>query len=1433
MSVIRHQRFTIFGDDDVTPLVGSVDGSGNVTVPTASTDPASARPYMIRVLQMAATDIDFVEGTSTIGRLTLQVLDKRTVPSNQKTGWFTALLATAGQNRIVGRRVLVEQQNDASTYYTIMNGIVGDHSLDDDKVTYTLPLRDMRERERKVPLFDSGGGQWSVLPKGLIVDYGKINNFSTDYLIRAVHGVKARYYQDPTQVKAGVAMVTDWNGNPRFTLEDLKNVAYGSFVSDWDRDFTGFAALDSVGYYQNLGVRWRAWGSSGAWTTIQRVPFYGNTTFSSWNPIIQYGHGPGQNAGQRGIDKDAVGVIINTLDGLHLPTNNQDIELQVVWFGPISDTFPLLIETTFGQLLKDVYDGVYSQISPMIGYNTTTVSALVTNTPLARLRITKSEPDIREWLEPNWYKPLGYAPALDLAGKINPVKYALPDASVTLVQLDDTNTTEAQWMHSVKDVVNKIVFKYKREYAVKDDKATVGITISEQDVELVEIYAPSAAILGPKAIEYDPVTVRSRSAVPFDQPTTNNISDELGRQLALARWKELKDRFAYGAQRISAKAFRSDSAVSGIKIGDWVLVGISWLPDYESGVRGISRIGQVVKIQDMDPVTREFEILDGGPFVQPLSVPTLGTPDFFNFRVRVPITNIPAGTECRVDYAIAASVPATSSGDWTFVDRAASTATPIYTPLVPHNSIVWVRARSEALNRRPSAYTTPVSVTVPSVPTITSARLSILDKSDPILTWEPGSPSAGFRVYYQQFFDGTAPAIFASSVDVAASAGTLTLPITLHQTENLIVAVEPWTSWTGSAVTGSAGPRLMLRGKRLSDTYVAPTFQEDRSQTSTDGTLMITPNDPQYRIKQVEFRTKVGPAAWSGWTVDSTIPYSTTVALIENDIAAIEYRVSVIDDVGATIVQEIKQVTFFKGFSGLPECRARLVSSTSTTYTIQVDGISPNGGTVTVGLVAVTGSAALTAGPAAGTYTYATGQQWTFSRGAALGASGQAQFRAVQAGFQTDDDFVEIPEQGRDTVPLYITATVVGKTATTETVRVTCSDPVSQGGSAYITLTVAENGTGGVSPSSPQSVTNGGHVDYTVTRPVFGSGQGRVVWTAAASDRVSDTDSVDVPEIGRDTVPLLMKLKVSSTDKDQVVIRIYVADPFPQGANSVTVAYVATGTGTVTAPGTLTLTPTADITTTAYVEFTVQRPVFGSGTGQISFTATASDRTSASSHVDIPAKDPVVQLLIRVTRLSLTDTDETLRVWYGDPQPQGSGTLYLTWTTSILDASGITGFTNGDAIGAVSADLNTNYVDITIPRPSLPPTAFFGGTIEFTISSLTGNRIPMSVFIGISKADSTGGGTSLTIDLSEADSSSDVMDCEWTATGFSGTATVTVIYTHNGFGSTSNTGISPGTGSDSEMASDDIALGDTGTIEVQVWDGGSLLASASDNWTAT
>jgi hypothetical protein len=314
--------------------------------------------------------------------------------------------------------------------------------------------------------------------------------------------------------------------------------------------------------------------------------------------------------------------------------------------------------------------------------------------------------------------------------------------------------------------------------------------------------------------------------------------------------------------------------------------------------------------------------------------------------------------------------------------------------------------------------------------------------------------------------------------------------------------------------------------------------------------------------------------------------------------------------------------------AGYQSVRARIIASTipltypdSQYVTVIVTSDDP---TATVQLVGVSGTAALASGAAIGVPRAQDGVSnvWVFSRGAINAGAGQAQFRGVALGKFNDDDLVSIEEQGRDTVPLLLRARVTATTPTNVTVRVAMADPFPQG-AASGTITYQDLGSGGVSPASGGTVTPaatlteaaGTFIDYTVTRPAFGAGAGRVTFTGTAANRTSDADAVDIPEVDRDTASITVRVTRISETADQIVVRVEAITP--NGNATASVGYNTGGlTMTPASGGTFAATPS--FTTTGHIDYTITRDTQGGTPRRVAFNVTAPGYVEGTDGVDVP-----------------------------------------------------------------------------------------------------------------------------------------------------------------------------------------------------------------------
>lgn len=619
-------------------------------------------------------------------------------------------------------------------------------------------------------------------------------------------------------------------------------------------------------------------------------------------------------------------------------------------------------------------------------------------------------------------------------------------------------------------------------------------------------------------------------------------------------------------------------------------------------------------------------------------------------------------------------------------------------------------------------------------------------------------------------------------------------------------------------------PRDMVRPDA-----VTPVVEVTTAEASGIATVTLTVTDPQGRVAEVRFRERTGGGAWSAWTVDTSVPYAYSATIPATGFVDIQYEVNgytaagvygllaggtesfdqgtssdMVSVVGtfssagvltlaisadsdtasirfatstssqptlATVQAQTAQntrnytttiagpfssgTTVFVSVLGYTAingggsesvlfqyrfirdggltytaCLATPGTSSATQIVVTVTGTAPTG-SPTVQLVAITGSATLASGAAIGT-AVASGSSWTFNRGAALGQPGGAQFRAVLAGAQSDDDFIEIPEQGRDTTYLVSRARVLATSDTTVTARYAVADPYPQGTNT-VTVAYQNLGAPSVTPASGGTLTPaatlteaaGTFIDYVITRPPFGSGTARVTYTATAANRVSDSDAVDVPAVERDTITLTARARITSTTNTTQVVRVAVADPVPGG--TATIAFTTTGLATPTQvggaplPGTITVTPATTLTEAAgtFYDFQIARPASAQPPGRINFTVTATNRAPAAPAATVVAQDIIGPSLQVVTTPSATTY--SLLITY-------DGTI-----TYSLDgvAQSTAGFVSPQTLVITRNDFlsSTQVVALAVTRD--------GSTVSETINVPPKDNAGATITIGTQSANST------------------------------------------------------------------------------------------------
>ena len=779
-------RLTIFEADDLTEWL------------SVSTDLEDTNPWMMVPDQWAETEVNFASGSASIGEIVIEVIDPQTGGTQAQRGFTAKLADSSGRSALSGRRALVEDSEDGYAFRTIFDGVINRVELSDSLSSFFISIRDIRERERDVELFRFTE-TCSVLPAGVLNGYGipYAGAPTTEWLVPPTAPVTGVFRLNPSQLFGeGFVDLSEYViGN---TSDGVPIVRSEVVMSD-----AAIAASASTGENPRIRVLWRAEGSTGSYTTVNVGSFVqaAGTFVETIGAWVGSEDGRPVNAASRVAMPNGFGLA-NTL-----PTNGDRVEIIVQYIGETSEDWPLHIEeVTAGELIRDIYEGDYSEEDPRVRFDETSILAL--NTPV-RARITEPVTDAREWVERNLYVAAGAAPAI-IDGVVHAVTYELPDVNVEVTELGNAEADVMPgWAQSTDDAVNVVEVLYARDRSIAPDEPgydkAPGDRIVSRDVIQIE-----KNIIAPLTEKRQTFRVDVLRAIggPLGEPYSGDVADETGAQVAKRIGAMMIDRFALGGQTLVVMADRTLPDVEDLNVGDFVVVTTTWTPDYQTNERGGNRLGQIVARRDQSPIRCELVIQDAGPDAQPLVMPTLGTLTQTGLgEVQVPIATVPSGAVARVDYAISTTQPAIGSSLWTFAGRGAATET-VTTPQLPSGKKIWIRARSEGVGRRPSGYTTPVQIDVTAVPRLRKVFGYVTDDGVEIF-WFGNPTTAGVRIEYVAHPFGEAPDYSAGdTVDTNTSPRLLTDSFDRSVNSVLSFRVTPFPTFSGGSVSGTPGQPL-------------------------------------------------------------------------------------------------------------------------------------------------------------------------------------------------------------------------------------------------------------------------------------------------------------------------------------------------------------------------------------------------------------------------------------------------------------------------------------------------------------------------------------------------------------------------------------------------------------------------------------------------
>lgn len=499
----------------------------------------------------------------------------------------------------------------------------------------------------------TGFGGRSLIPDEMLEGYGPHASLPNGYLWRPAaplrgHATRGVGYPSPSIIAIAV-------GLSEFRLN-------GTRILIWQATYD--AIIGGIRRNQSQGdppgnpafvFRWRAEGSSDTWKEVPGQ--YLGVNLQTADSVYTEG---ARVVGTIGIDDARLNPLLPEYDAsvADLPADDEIIEFYLVGPMPPDEQHPVIIEDlTAGQVAVNVYAGLYSPRDPVTGAAIPTgilydEPAFAAMTDLVRIRLDKPVEDARDWLEKFIYQPTGWAPALDRLGRISPVSQVPPTDTSTLPVIQDVDTQPSPEWNAGSRIINVLRFTYPRDFSQGDPDPPGELTGDHerrQDIlgerPIVQEFRDEVSIerFGEQVLEIDgsafraigrdPTTLEeadldpnnipprrprdlgrrrrqtSFGLLPVTQtpvvrtgqyvlPVSGDIEDEVGWQLAQDRGNYLLARYALGAPTVQVHVRRS--AIPDVRCGSYVILNLSWFPDYVTQRRGLLALGQVVAIGELN-----------------------------------------------------------------------------------------------------------------------------------------------------------------------------------------------------------------------------------------------------------------------------------------------------------------------------------------------------------------------------------------------------------------------------------------------------------------------------------------------------------------------------------------------------------------------------------------------------------------------------------------------------------------------------------------------------------------------------------------------------------------------------------------------------------------------------------------------------------------
>lgn len=601
-----------------TVVLEVFEADGETVAWEVATDPGHPLPYLLFPDSYGAREIDPVTGAATIGTIDVTVADVPLVPGDQDGGFVTARLDGIHGRRCRLRRYVNVQQG----FVVIADGPAGPPRLHESYAGYTWSIRDVREIERSLRPF-STGGTCALLPRGPIAPWGATDD---GFLLEAVQPVTGEMFisfNESAGEYFGTVLLTneEWDFS---AIPDVKFPAEFEIGEDAVEALNGVVIGDRM-IYPFADVLWRP--------ALSDEPF--RVARPSEPRIFGYRLGgvqPGRVLDTEEPTQALASVRLFAAEAVPdgFPANGDPVEVIVRHRGPPTEGYPYYFEGTLGNLLRALYDRSLERAPVIPGSSLYDPAGLedvgfefgggirideaafdLLTTPVL-FRLTEAVDDGRAWAEEQLYAPSGWIPALDEQGRISPVSRARPDA-VTLPEVNNSNAEPAAEWDAGQRVVTRCRLSYRRYFKPTNpfiEKGPDGVAVRDVVLEYVD---PDASLRHNEQLEAFDASLFGSVGDP--DGTIADVGGEVGQVLGQGLLYEVLQRYRLGAPAFRVAVLRS--SIPGVREGSWIPVDLSWLPTLGGPRRGlVAEAAQVLSIEDADCDWRTL-LLEVSPVAAP------------------------------------------------------------------------------------------------------------------------------------------------------------------------------------------------------------------------------------------------------------------------------------------------------------------------------------------------------------------------------------------------------------------------------------------------------------------------------------------------------------------------------------------------------------------------------------------------------------------------------------------------------------------------------------------------------------------------------------------------------------------------------------------------------------------------------------------------